>query len=359
MNKVENTAVRAMAGGLLSLCFCAPVMAVTGSGGDYQLDNSVVDNGGGGWLNGGEYSARGSTGQNVSSETQEKGGNYSNRAGFYNPPRLTYQKGLVASLSLNSGTVALSLPANSVADREMFEIGVNRQDLNSEFLVDENTLEEANRKMAASEGEWAQFSRNDLTEAYIFDEQSLTRDPLTKTGTLTMKYRDADGDGVVDGTNPEVRVDTLDAWALDEKTKLWTLLPPAGLSEQDKTLTVSFRGPGVYSMIGALATTVEKVKAYPVPFRPNGPNAGTGAGQTGTEADGITFASMPQKGELSIYTLDGKLVRKLDIGSNLDVYWNVKWDVKNSGGSRVASGVYIWRVVSGSNSKTGKVMVIW
>ena len=359
MERDEKFAVRGLAGALLPLlCFVSSAFAVTGAGGEYQLDNSVVDNGGGSWLNGGEYSSRGSTGQTVSSETQEKGGTYSNRAGFYNPPRLTYQKGLTSSLALNSGTVSLSIPANSIADREMFEIGINRQDLNSTFLVDENTLDEANRKMVANEGEWAQFSMNDLTEAYIFDEQSFTRDALAKTGTLTMKYRDANGDGVVDGTNPEVRVDTLDAWSLDEKTKLWTMLPPSQLNEKEKTLTVSFRGPGVYSMIGAMATTVEKVYAFPVPFRPNGPNAGSGAGQTGTEADGIKFINMPQKGELDIYTLDGKLVRKIDVSYQENI-GEKKWDAKTASGSRVASGVYIWRVVSGSNSKSGKVMVIW
>ena len=95
-----------------------------------------------------------------------------------------------------------------------------------------------------------------------------------------------------------------------------------------------------------------------MPFRPNGPLAGAGQGQTGSEAVGITFTNVPQTGNIEIYTIDGRLVRKLGIPANLTVQ-EVKWDVKTAGGGRAASGVYIWRVVSGSNVKTGKLMVIW
>jgi flagellar hook assembly protein FlgD len=113
-------------------------------------------------------------------------------------------------------------------------------------------------------------------------------------------------------------------------------------------------------MMGTMADTVKDVHAFPVPFRPYGPNAGADNGQTGSEADGIRFARVPQKGEITIYTLDGQLVKKIDISGNLlQVEKTVRWDVRNTYGSKVSSGVYIWRVVSGSNSKTGKLMVIW
>ena len=36
----------------------------------------------------------------------------------------------------------------------------------------------------------------------------------------------------------------------------------------------------------------------------------------------------------------------------------IKWDVKNSEGEVVASGVYIWEVTIGGNRKTGKLIVI-
>lgn len=352
---------------LLAAALYAPAgrtaYAEVSSGGDYSVDTSVIDNGGGAWLAGGEYAARGAIGQIVTPETQGRGGNYATRAGFYNPPRLTYQKGLDTNLALVTGEVSLFMPANAVLDRELYEVGVTRDSPGRPFwanaLVDKTKVEDANRKMTVSEGPWAQTFVNDLTELYIFDEQSLTRDPLVKSGVLSLRYRDADGDGIIDYSNPPVRVDTVDAWVLDEKTRLWTLLPSMGLDLGNKTLTVKFQGPGVYNMIGALATTTEKVISFPVPFRPNGPQAGSGPGQTGTEADGIVFANLPQKGDINIYTLNGQLVKKIDIASNQFAIGQVRWDVKTAGGGKTASGVYIWRVVSGSNSKTGKLMIIW
>jgi hypothetical protein len=95
-----------------------------------------------------------------------------------------------------------------------------------------------------------------------------------------------------------------------------------------------------------------------VPFRPNVPQAGAGQGQTGAEAGGITFDNVPQAGSITIYTLDGRLVKKINIPDNLFIQ-TVSWDVRTDSGEKAASGVYIWRVVSGSNVKTGKLMVIW
>ncbi len=100
-----------------------------------------------------------------------------------------------------------------------------------------------------------------------------------------------------------------------------------------------------------------------MPFRPNGPNAGKGIGKTGTEVDGINFYDVPNVGNIEIYTIDGRLVKKIDIASNLVLSLlggvpEVNWNVKNKSGQKVASGVYIWRVVSEGNSKTGKLMVI-
>jgi len=119
-----------------------------------------------------------------------------------------------------------------------------------------------------------------------------------------------------------------------------------------------FDKPGVYALLGTVDESVKDVYAFPVPFRPAGPDAGAGAGQTGTEAEGITFNNVPQTGDIEIYTLDGRLVRKLPIPAGL-VLPKLKWDARTAGGDRAASGVYLWRVVSGSNSKTGKLMLIW
>jgi hypothetical protein len=344
---------------ILFFSFCAGLAAFSLDGGDYTVEASVIDAGGGARVSGGEYASKGAFGQIVMPANIGllAGGGYVNRAGFYNPPHFTFQKGLPASMNMVSGDVNLNIPANSVG-KERFDITVNRDPVTRPTSVDPNKITEANSKIVHNDGAWSQLFPNHLTEMSIFDEQSLYQEPLANMGVLTMRYRDVNNDGILDGSNPPVRVDTLNAWTLDQNRDMWVRLPAAGADSSDKTLSVYFGIPGVYAILGALNDAVRNVYAFPVPFRPNGPQAGSGVGQTGTEADGITFTSVPQVGNIEIYTPDGRLVRKLPIPANL-MLPEVKWDVKTAGGSRAASGVYIWRVVSGANVKTGKLMVIW
>lgn len=82
---------------------------------------------------------------------------------------------------------------------------------------------------------------------------------------------------------------------------------------------------------------------YPVPFKPS-------AGHTK-----ITFTGLTRSARIRVYTLSGRLVRTLeksDAGDTLD------WDVRNSAGESLASGVYIFVVKSPSQTASGKLMVI-
>jgi hypothetical protein len=212
--------------------------------------------------------------------------------------------------------------------------------------------------METNEGAWSRLFPNHITEMTIFDEQDFWEKPLIKSGLLSMRYSDDNGDGVLDGSNPPVRVETIKTWALDEELAMWAKLPGASVDTVAREISAPFMVPGVYSLLGMVDESVKNTYAFPVPFRPNGPNAGLGAGQTGSEAEGITFINVPQVGDIEIYTLDGRLVRKLNIPAGL-MLPKIKWDARTAGGERAASGTYIWRVVSGSNSKSGKLMVIW
>ncbi len=330
------------------------------SAGDYFLESSIIASGGGEKLTGGDYLSRGAIAQVALAENYglSANDNYVKRGGFYNPPRFTYQRGLPLSFYMASGNIKVTIPANSI-DKEMFDITINKNPLTQPMSVDPDKIEEANDRMVFNEGSWSQLYSNNLTEFAIFDEQDFYTKPLLNKGLLTMYYEDNNDDKVVDNTSPPVRTDTLSAWALDETLNMWIQMPGTIVDDNAKTLTTYFSISGVYALIGQLDTSVKNVHAFPVPFRPNGPNAGSNIGQTGAESDGITFVHLPQKGNVEIYTLDGRLVKKIDIASNLFDVSKINWDVKNTSGDKVASGVYIWRVVSGSNSKTGKLMIIW
>ncbi|MDA8244446.1 MAG: S8 family serine peptidase [Elusimicrobia bacterium] len=83
-----------------------------------------------------------------------------------------------------------------------------------------------------------------------------------------------------------------------------------------------------------------KAVAYPNPFRPK-------------TARLVTF-SIPDRilapgAEVSVYTSEGELVKKLD---------GLAWDGKNAAGADVASGVYIFRVKTDKDAAVGKMALL-
>ncbi len=364
MNDTVIASKRVLAAGvalLFCICFNGSARALISSGADMEILSSVIDAGGGTKMEGGGYSIKASLSQVTvpGAFGLTSGGDYANRMGFYNPPHFTYQNVLRTFLSMDSGNAQLSFPPVSV-DKELFDVVVNKDPINNPMMADPSKINEAIQKSVRNEGSWAQPAPDNLAEVAIFDEQDYYTRPLANKGTLVMRYNDANKDGIVDGSNPPVRVNTLTAWGLDETMNSWVELTAHGSDPASQTLTVYFDKPGIYAMLGTQDLSISRnFKAYPVPFRPNGPNAGNGAGQTGTEAEGITFENAPQAGTIEIYTLDGRLVDKLDIPDPLPWPYRVKWNVTTKSGGKAASGVYIWRVKSDTSVMTGKLMVIW
>lgn len=352
------------------------------SASDYQMVYSVVDSGGGARLNsvgGGNYFVEAAIGQTILPQNLgiTNGGDYVNRTGFYNPPHFTFQRVLASTLTfispLNSSqaNVRLSIPAYAVdsndpgiPEKNVFDITINKDPVNSPVIADPQKIAEADDKIVHNQGDWSRTFGDSLSEISIFDEQSYYTSTLAEPGTLSLAYNDVNNDGIVDGSNPMVRTESLIPWGLDETLGSWAHMPNANLDKYSKTLTFNFGMPGVYALLGVLDQTFNpELKAYPVPFRPYGPHAGNGIGQTGTESAGITFENVPQAGKIEIYTLDGRLVNKINIPDNLSCSgghcYQVNWNVRTESGERAASGVYIWRVVAGGKSKFGKLMVIW
>ncbi len=172
--------------------------------------------------------------------------------------------------------------------------------------------------------------------------------PLAQSVPLTLTYPDASGHGIIDGIN--LRAKTLAVWWLDEAQNIWVKQWGASVNTSARTVTYPASHFSVYSLFASIDTDVTDAYAYPVPFRPNDGNPA----RYGSWATGISFVNLPSDGTIKIYTLSGQLVRSLGISSPL-----MTWDVRNSDGQQVASGLYIWDVVSHNNKrKTGKLIVI-
>ncbi len=140
-------------------------------------------------------------------------------------------------------------------------------------------------------------------------------------------------------------------YVLNETTAKWEPLPTV----EKTAATVSAYAPhfSFFMVGGAVITSLSQAKVYPSPFRPNGPNSGTGSGKTGTDASGITFV-VPNGSTVKIYTARGELVAE---GSNPSG-GAINWDTRAKSGNKAASGVYLYIINSPVGAQTGKLAII-
>src|SRR5262249_37499002 len=138
----------------------------------------------------------------------------------------------------------------------------------------------------------------------------------------------------------------------------WVKLPSSHFTPDNRSMTASVPSFAVYALMGGPSGSTADVFAFPVPWRPYGPNAGDGSGQTGTLAGGITFTNLPPECTIKIYTITGELVKTLHHSDLTGTVAQERWDVKTDGRESVASGVFLWRAESTVDGKNGKLMVI-
>ena len=322
---------------------------------DYEINSFVVSNNySDDWAGNGNVSVKGSLGENITNSAPSTNEIYKIRNGFYNPFKKQFQK--IKTTNFQYDNTTLSYPENS-SPLEEFEV-LYKENINDE------SIKKATDKL--SKINQAVLSSSMTFEAGFFDEEVVTYD-IKKPGQASVRVDDLNKDGYVDGTN--IRLKTLRGYLFDPKYELWEKAPLENIDVSPDHILLSFSivAGGVYGVIGKLDTDVDDVHPFPVPFRPNGPKAGVCEGCTGTDDDGIKFDRTPQSGYIEIYTIDGRLVRKLALNENdeeVRIYKRKTWDTKNESGEKVVSGVYIWRVVSENkilgtkNSKTGKLIII-
>ena len=100
---------------------------------------------------------------------------------------------------------------------------------------------------------------------------------------------------------------------------------------------------GIVSAVISSVFTPSSIYAFPVPYKPS-------LGHTR-----IRFGSLSSTAKIKIYDLSGTCVKTINKSDNSTI---LEWNVKGDNGSNLASGVYFYTVVSGSDHKTGKIMII-
>ncbi len=69
----------------------------------------------------------------------------------------------------------------------------------------------------------------------------------------------------------------------------------------------------------------------------------------------VRFTDLPGPGSIRIFTVSGEKVADITIAAGEDPK---KWDVVNSSGDKLATGVYLYLVDTGSQKTAGKIVVI-
>ncbi len=129
-------------------------------------------------------------------------------------------------------------------------------------------------------------------------------------------------------------------------------LPPPDEVEGLEAFIVSVLSPVVASMPehGAPSRqTILSAANFPNPFNPS-----TTIEVTLNE----TAEAAPRDVDISIYRVDGSLVRTLYHGGVTGAVLSSTWDGRDARGADAPSGVYFYRVRSGSEFRTGKMLLV-
>ncbi|UPT72893.1 MAG: hypothetical protein M0D55_13345 [Elusimicrobiota bacterium] len=165
--------------------------------------------------------------------------------------------------------------------------------------------------------------------------------PFTQTlgssASLSMPYRDADGDNIIDGTNPPLPASTMRVYTLNTTVNRWEPLA-AIVDPATRRVTAFTPHFSVFALFSpsTVATSLSSVRVYPVPWKP---------GSVGRfSASGVTFDRLPVSGTIRILTLAGERVRELTFDGS--AAGAVAWDGNTDHGRRCASGVYWARITA-------------
>jgi hypothetical protein len=245
----------------------------------------------------------------------------------------------------SASPMSIQIPTDSLSD---YATVLTSQDpLNAPLKANHQIIQEANAKAIAAGGSYR--APVSIQEVIAYDTKGNLMQSLSTPAEISIHY---------DITNSPnlIRPQTLALWVLDTTHQLWVKIPESQNTSQMVVAPVTQFS--VFALMGSPDGSASDSFAFPVPWRPHGPNAGSGSGQSGTEADGITFSNIPSECTIKIYTIAGDLVREIHHSDTGGLIAQEKWDVKTTHGDPAASGVYLWRVESSVDGKNGKLMVI-
>jgi hypothetical protein len=197
--------------------------------------------------------------------------------------------------------------------------------------------------------QFAVITSQDLCREILAQVNGVAVTQFSTPVTMVFAYKDADNDGIVDGTT--FRETRLVVARLDDVKNEWVALPTS-VDAVANTASVTTDRLKIFTILGVQgAGTIDDAVCYPNPCRlpQDGHVRISGIPNDSTEAT------------VYIYTLTGTLVKTLREGAGITVTATDKqgvWDGTNDHGSKIASGLYLCLIKTGTGKKTEKIGII-
>jgi len=234
------------------------------------------------------------------------------------------------------------LPAGAIA--VPFYVRINTSPEADPIRVNPAQISSASDKVEEAGDQFNFVLDGSLREFVIYDSNgNVLGSSFGSDATVVLPFTDADGDGYVDGVTPPVRVADLKLCRLDETNGVWIVYPDSIVNNSDNTVSASVWSLSTFGVMARASTAVDDVYVFPSPFK-------AAEGHTT-----MTFANLPSTCTIKIYTMTGRVIGAIE-ETNGDR--QATWDVKDSGGASVVSGLYLYVVESSTAKKTGKFAII-
>ncbi|MBI4669237.1 MAG: hypothetical protein HY747_08630 [Elusimicrobia bacterium] len=226
-------------------------------------------------------------------------------------------------------------------------IYISPDPISAPLFVDPSRLEAAVDRLGGR-----RIFRNTMREFVAIAGNTLVETNFLGPVRLQISYAglDADNNGLIDGSDPGINVMRLAIAVFNESRGDFTPCPNSTIELDAKTVSCRLEHFSVYVLAADIKpfSGADDVYAFPVPWRPNDSDSGNGG------PNGITFANLPNEGEIRIYDIAAGLVKKIPLTGQAQIPWNGS----NDDGFPAASGVYVWHLNGAAGSKTGKLMII-
>jgi len=155
---------------------------------------------------------------------------------------------------------------------------------------------------------------------------------------------------------------SITVYRFDEAGSVWRMLSSGVITSTEDTVLASINSFSMYGIFrkGLLpAKNLDSIHIFPNPFKPNDGNPLTGVEFTGSynvnNASGIHISGITASTEIEIYTISGRLVKKIKALPNQGM---AIWDGKNSKGIPAASGTYMLLLKVNGIKKIEKSVII-